>query len=104
MRFITEFIFKFPYSHSDEIGRKLHYNGLLGNAIAEAFGWDEKGETTPDLNCPISHKHKLEIEAFPMDKWVEFKKRFMDALPDYDSTSRVRLINAIADLEKYGYE
>jgi hypothetical protein len=53
-----------------------------------------------NLAWPVSERHTLEIEAFPMDKWIEFKKRFMDALPDYDSVSRSRLINAIAELEQ----
>lgn len=46
-------------------------------------------------------RYKLEIEAFPMDKWIEFKRRLMDALPDYDVTSRTRIMNALVELESH---
>lgn len=99
MRFITEF------ESSNYGGSEQHYSEQralydLGKVISESFGWDEKGRTT--LHGPVTRYQSLEIEAFPMDKWIEFKKRFADALPDYDVVSRTRLINAMADLESFG--
>jgi hypothetical protein len=73
---------------------RRQYEEKMGNTIGEAFQWENP------VNGNHFH-HKLEIEAFPMDKWIEFKKRFADALPDYDTVSRTRLINAIADLESF---
>lgn len=96
MRFITEFEImeyeKDKYHIADT--RRSYYERKLSPMIVTAFGWQN-----PVNNNPLHHR--LEIEAFPMDKWIEFKKRFADALPDYDSTSRTRLINALSDLESF---
>lgn len=99
MRFITEFELLTNFEiEKYKIPRARGAAEWIGLDIAKAFGYQVKGETT--LHGPVSGRHTLEIEAFQMDKWIEFKKRFMDALPDYDSVSRARLINAIAELEQ----
>lgn len=88
MRFITEFEFKHAHSSWDVDNRRKHYSILLGEKIAEVFGWQEEG----------THS-KLEIEAFPANKWVEFRKALFDALPQYDQTAKIRILNALAQLE-----
>jgi hypothetical protein len=98
MRFITEFELLTPFEIKNY--KSLREKGTaewLGLDIARAFGWQQKGETT--LHGPVSERHSLEIEAFPMDKWIEFRKRLLASLPDYDNTSRIRIENALHDLE-----
>jgi hypothetical protein len=100
MRFITEFELLTPFEIKNY--KSLREKGTaewLGLDIARAFGWQQKGETT--LRGPVSERHSLEIEAFPMDKWMEFRKRLLAALPDYDTTSRIRIENALHDLESF---
>lgn len=91
MRFITEFM-------QDETAwaatqRQMMYEEEFGRIIADSFGWQNP------VNDNREH-YRLEIEAFPMDKWIEFEKRFMDALPQYDAVSRDRLMNAFLELQK----
>lgn len=104
MRFITEFelegivdVKKLDFLVPDK--KRIRELGI-GQEIGRAFGWQEKGQTT--LHGPVVNHFSLEIEAFPMDKWIEFKNRFADALPDYDTVSMTRLINAMSDLESFG--
>lgn len=97
MRFITEF--KVPeYFQSN---RRIHYvpekrhmmEVGMGNMIAESFGWQNP------VNHNLDH-HRLEIEAFPMDKWVEFKKRLFAHLGTtglYDKTFK----DLISELESF---
>lgn len=99
MRFITEFELGIPYKGPQEQYFKGNMQLKLGGMIADSFGWKERIFTDPQPNIEDMKRWSLEIEAFPMDKWVEFKKRFLAALPDYDSTSRIRLENALHDLE-----
>lgn len=97
MRFITEFKFdkgENPTQLTIEYRKEVRVQEL-GAIIEQSFAWEN-----PVNDNPLHHR--LEIEAFPMDKWIEFKKRFADALPDYDVVSRTKLINAIAELESFG--
>lgn len=99
MRFITEFELEYPYTLFHMENLKFSLQEGLGNKIAESFQWKEIGYTR--LEGPVKYKASIEIEAFPMDKWVEFNRRLTDALPDYDTVSRVRIINALSDLESF---
>ncbi|HEX2549359.1 MAG TPA: hypothetical protein VHM20_05995 [Gammaproteobacteria bacterium] len=92
MRFITEFELEYPYTLDKPERYKSGMDHEIGKLIHDTFGWKSKGNAKRE-------RFTLEIEAFPMDKWIEFKKRFFDALPDYDTVSRTRLINALSDLE-----
>lgn len=99
MRFIT--VFESTYEATFEPGYDKYINACkgpgeleIGNLIGTTFGWKENKE-------PFKIHNTLEIEAFPMDKWLEFKKRLTEALPDYDAVSRIRIINALADLESF---
>lgn len=94
MRFITEFELRFPYQLSVLEVYKIRHLLDIASKMGDALDW--KDEHDDDKN-----KFTLEIEAFPIDKWIEFKKQLTDALPDYDTTSRVRIINALADLESF---
>lgn len=77
MRFITEFKVDElrTYSLDEEainnnIKSHKSYSLLkLGGLIEESFGWQN-----PVYNNKLHHR--LEIEAFPMDKWEQFKRRF----------------------------
>lgn len=99
MRFITEFESTYGGESQKKYIEKIPYwqergQADMGNMIAKSFGWKQR-EVLSEM------RHSLEVEAFPMDKWIEFKKRFKDALPDYDSVSRIRLLNALDELESF---
>jgi hypothetical protein len=74
MRFIVEFElmggdlaredFKAHIVDRHKTSRKIE----MGDMIAESFGWQNPVHGNPN-------HHRLEIEAFPMEKWVEFKKK-----------------------------
>ncbi len=71
MRFITEF-------ETDDSSyvkgiKKIHGEENIGHEIARSFGWNEREVTKLDPDVRVINIHKLEIEAFPMDKWVKFK-------------------------------
>jgi|ERR1044072_20168 hypothetical protein len=99
MRFITEFELRPPETTDKMEAYKGRGEFEIGQLIAQSFGWKQVGQMA--TTGPAILKSSLEIEAFPIDKWIEFKKRFKDALPDYDSVSRTRLLNALDDLESF---
>jgi hypothetical protein len=103
MRFITEFereVIVIPdaefVSNSPHVS-KMHGEAGLGRMISANFGWKEN--TVKMFGGKDMNRWSLEIEAFQMDKWMEFKKRLLDALPDYDTVSRTRIMNALSELE-----
>jgi hypothetical protein len=100
MRFITEFelLTKFQIENYKTL-RARGAAEWIGLDIAKAFGYQVKGETTS--HGPVSERHTLEIEAFPIDKWVEFKKRLIKELPEYDVTAKIRIMDALTDLETF---
>lgn len=103
MRFITEFELSSPF----EI---INYKGLrergsaewLGLDIAKAFGWEKKDGIIPDN--PTAERHALEIEAFPMDKWIEFKQKLASLFrnDDYAGNGFEDISNLIKELESFG--
>lgn len=96
MRFITEF--KVPESAQSNkryIPDKRYLSELkMGNMLAESFGWEN----------PVNHDldyHRLEIEAFPMDKWIDFKDLlFIHLRRDTLDMDYVRLL--FKNLESFG--
>lgn len=99
MRFITEFELRSKFEI--ERYKTLRQRGSaewLGFDIAKAFGWQEQGETT--LIGPVSERHTLEIEAFPMDKWIEFKNKLFTELA-HTTANRVYLLEIIKELESF---
>lgn len=102
MRFITEFelLTKFEIENYKTL-RARGAAEWVGLDIAKAFGYQLKGETT--LHGPVSERHTLEIEAFPMDKWVEFKTSLLSYLAIHGSfNSGVHVLEMIKALESHG--
>jgi hypothetical protein len=81
MRFITEFELKFPYQLNVLETYKVRHHLDIGNQIGETFEW--KDDFDDEAN-----RYKLEIEAFPLDKWVEFKEKLIDHFMN-DATKRM---------------
>lgn len=98
MRFTTEFQCddaSWDATHMVFQHRKACYEEAMGNLIANSFGWQN----------PVNGnnlQHRLEIEAFPMEKWIEFKEKLNNGLPNFDTTTRIRILNALKELESFG--
>jgi len=110
MRFITEFELHSGYNleiKDYKSFRECASAQALGLDIAKVFGWQSRGEGTMRavglqiMSTELKKRHTLEIEAFPMDKWVEFRKKLIAELPEYDSAAKIRIMNALSDLEHY---
>lgn len=102
MRFITEF--ELQQYHLDDpwvnVGIENRKNILqsdLGDMLADSFGWQNPVNGN---NC----HHRLEIEAFPMDKWVEFKKELFTTLQQgmFPVLNEIKILELIKELESYG--
>lgn len=99
MRFITEFELDVPFSNKEADKCKSTMGFHIGGLIANAFDW----HSAPFLSMVGPHRNKwaLEIEAFPMDKWVEFKNSLHVELlahkPDH-----IRILELIKELESFG--
>lgn len=100
MRFVTEF--EVPeYFQSNRripyVPEKRHIMEVgMGNMIAESFGWQNP------VNHNLDH-HRLEIEAFRMDKWIDFKNRLLSHIHfcnDEDTpVDEIRVLQLIKELE-----
>lgn len=100
MRFITEFELdsnelKFADNPVKE-HRKSCAEDKLGNMIAESFGWIEKIFAT--FRGPSGERYTLEIEAFPMDKWIEFKNKLIEHI-GANPGDQIGALQLIKDLE-----
>lgn len=100
MRFITEFIV--PESaygrreRRDYVPEKRHLSELkMGNMLAELFGWQNP------VNHNLEH-HRLEIEAFPMDKWLEFRNKIIEESRKGRSNRTNNIIQMFQELESFG--
>lgn len=76
MRFITEFESTYGGESQKMYIEKIPYweergQAEIGDLIVKSFGWKQH-EVLSEM------RHTLEIEAFPMDKWVEFKKNLYE--------------------------
>jgi hypothetical protein len=81
MRFITEFErdgTRFDATPAIVDHRKELRQSEMGAMIARNFGWSTKGFTKSYIGAPAQQRWTLEIEAFPMDKWIEFKQRLLE--------------------------
>lgn len=92
MRFITEFELeptKSPEWHIEHSQRRL------GEMILDSFGIFEYGFISRSGAAAI--RRSLEIEAFPMDKWIEFKQRlFMECgMPEPNGVSILEMIKEL---------
>lgn len=99
MRFITEFELKHPYMPTREINSKIEMQGEMGKMIGKSFGWQESATVA-------FTRHTLEIEAFPMDKWLEFKRKLFLEFKQKEFTSQPISQDAIwemiKELESFG--
>lgn len=99
MRFITEFELNHPYTPTRENNSKKEMLEGMGKMIGESFGWNEKSSVA-------FTRHTLEIEAFPMDKWVEFKQRLFSEIATCNDTDfpvdGARILSWIKELESFG--
>jgi hypothetical protein len=84
--------------------KKSDNEAAIGHMIAETFGWQTRRETTP--NGPITERHTLQIEAFPIDKWIEFKNKIFDAINashvHNGPVNGLKILEAIKTLESFG--
>jgi hypothetical protein len=98
MRFITEF----ESTHGGE--SQLRYieqipywqergEADMGTMIGRSFGWKQH-EVLSEI------RHTLEIEAFPMDKWVEFKQKLSTAIRYGHGVSSTESL--LQELESFG--
>lgn len=100
MRFITEFELREEDNNNPDwreyfIGRQMGSRQVeMGQMLADSFGWQNP------VNGNALH-HRLEIEAFPMKKWIEFK-RDLFAFLDLDSLQYKTLLDRITELESFG--
>ncbi len=99
MRFITEFE-NTPALLLDEgynsWVKTYETRGQLDIAtqIGNSFGWETDEQ-------PFKIRHTLEIEAFPMEKWIEFKNRLFVLIETYPGDV-VGALTIIKELESFG--
>jgi len=99
MRFITEFQleryhFEDTWHKAGLQNKKNILQADMGDLIAESFGWQNP------VNGNDCH-YRLEIEAFPMDKWIEFKNALHIELLAHKS-DHIRILELIKELESFG--
>lgn len=93
MRFITEFEELHPaFIHRKPADILIDAERDLGHFIAKHFGWQK----------PNTHHHRLEIEAFPMDKWVEFKEDLLTAIKRKPFIDGEEIEKILQELESFG--
>lgn len=107
MRFVTEFELNEYTNDPGYLANKKYERGMnLGKLIADSFGWEEIAQTTNFLNTTILHKCTLAIEAFPIDKWIEFKNKLMGYLTECEEKDELPetlwVLKTIKELESFG--
>jgi hypothetical protein len=103
MRFITEYELLTDFEIKNYKGlRQWGTAQALGTDIAKAFGWKERGYHDQRGGNDIK-RYSLEIEAFPMDKWVEFKQRLFEYIQITDTmVSLIPIVEMVKELESFG--
>jgi hypothetical protein len=105
MRFISEFELWSPFEIKNYKGlRQKGSAEWLGMDIAKTFGWKERHHVI--VSNPDAERHTLEIEAFPMEKWVEFKNKLMGYLTECEEKDElpetIWVLKTIKELESFG--
>jgi hypothetical protein len=105
MRFITEFEIRKEDENHDGWREHLllhqrYFRQIeMGEMLAQSFEWKNP------VNGNQLH-HRLEIEAFPMDKWIEFKDRLMSHLTNCEEHDELpdiyHVLKMIKELESFG--
>jgi hypothetical protein len=104
MRFITEFKLDGNELKYVENAIKAHRESWakegLGDSIVINFGFKESGFMQDEPKPLMGIRYSLEIEAFPMDKWIEFKNRLFTecAMPEPNA---VYILEMIKELESF---
>lgn len=100
MRFITEFKVP-PEEYQKSIVPNYHIskgkergNMDMGRMIEQSFGY-----LTP-VNSDWS-RYRLEIEAFPMDTWILFKRKLFYEL-EKPKPDAIKILGMIKELESFG--
>jgi hypothetical protein len=96
MRFITEYK-HLPHDANEYAEHYRHNaNSILGERIGAGFKYEN----------PVNDNHlhyRLEIEAFPMDKWIEFKNSLFEYIVNSGGmVSGTRILEMIKALEFQG--
>ncbi len=100
MRFITEFENTYE-AYEEPAFERMHkaYKGKgaldIGNEISESFGWKVDEQR-------FKVHTSLEIEAFPMEKWVEFKEELLTAIKRKPFIDREEIEKILQELESFG--
>ena len=110
MRFITEYEIsgnELKYTPNPVIEhRQSCAEDKLGEIIAESFGFKEAGFLETNGTGLTGIRKSLEIEAFPMDKWIEFKDKIMFYLQECEDkdelTESLWVLRMIKELESFG--
>lgn len=97
MRFITEFELEYPYTLDKPERYKSGMDHEMGKLLHESFGWKSKGNAKKE-------RFTLELEAFPMDKWIEFKNNIISESRKGRSNRTNNIIKMIEELESFGAE
>lgn len=99
MRFITEFELPYPYTLDKPYAHMERAKCDMGQLIQETFEWKEK--QYKKYNELEVNKWTLEIEAFPMDKWIEFKNKLWGecTMPCPNGTD---ILEMLKELESFG--
>lgn len=95
MRFITEFELAEGNINNSHLSIEARKDSemKMGFEIGNVFGWE-----SPVSGHPL--RHKLAIEAFPMDKWIEFKNKLhLELLNGKPSGDNIREL--LEELEFY---
>jgi hypothetical protein len=79
--------------------RKEQCSYEIGKLISREFDYKEI-EKPPHLHSEDT-RYKLEIEAFPMDKWIEFKSQLTSAI-GYDFVLMKNVVDIFHNLESFG--
>lgn len=100
MRFITEFELDYPFTLRATELYKENMELKMGSMIAKDFNWKER--SFENHKNGETNRWSLEIEAFPMDKWIEFKNKLFTYLDDELMPSSIKILEMIKELEFYG--
>lgn len=98
MRFITEFELEYPYTLAAPELCIDRAKRQMGDMIESSFERKEKEVT---IRGNEGRRWSLEIEAFPMDKWMEFRQRVVKEC-NMPCPHGGEILNMLKELESFG--
>lgn len=99
MRFMTEFEIVYPYTLNKPYAHMERAKYDMGQLLQNSFDWKERAYRKHDET--EVNRWVFEIEAFPSDKWAEFKRLlfvYLGATGLYEPAFK----HLIAELESFG--